>query len=301
MLAHNYRPFVVSLRSMLGPLGNDLVTLVLRRNGVCSFLQAHKRPHSPELDISYLASFHQDDEISDGDAWFQLVEELIERAGEARIERVFAAASHHSHNATEVLRQLGFQPYTKQQIWTLPEPAVEAGSSLLALRRQQRRDAWAIQQLYEQITPRHVRQAELRQSTSWQLPRPRRRIGWRETGWVLGNDQSLYTHIHMLTGPNGHVLRLMCDPDLRHDTAAMLRYVLSQINEARTVVAVLRAYQSEFGSALEEVGFKLRAEQTLFVKQLIVRQHQAALVPGLLRPENGLESLPRLPSTGRGY
>ncbi len=283
MLAAGYRPLVVSLRSMLGgPLGNDLVTLVLRNDGVRGFVQAHKRPHFPEIDLSYLASFNnQDTSVLDGDTWFRLIEGLIERAGEARIERVFAAVGPRFDDVAVVLRQLGFQPYTKQHVWMLPEPQIEEGSSLLALRRQQRRDVWTIQQLYNRITPRHVQQAEQRQSDCWQLPRPRRGISWRERGWVLGDDQALHMHVHAFTGPRAHVLRVMCDVDVRHDAAAMLRYALSRIDEPRTVFAVVRAYQSELGGALEELGFRLRGEQTLFVKQLAIRQPQMVTVPTL--------------------
>ncbi|HEX6289590.1 MAG TPA: hypothetical protein VFZ66_10395 [Herpetosiphonaceae bacterium] len=299
MLANSYRPFVVSLRSMLGPLGNDMVTLVLRNGGLRGFIQAHKRAHAPEIDISYLAGFtSHSSHIPDGDVWFSLTENLIERAGHARIERVFAAVGHRFEDMTEILRQLGFQPYTQQQIWMLPEPMIQEGSALMALRRQLRRDAWPIHQLYMRVTPRHVQHAELRQSTSWQLPMPRRRLGWCERGWILGNDQSLQMHIHVLTGPRAHVLRPMFEPEIRQQAATMLRYALSHISEPRTVFAVIRGYQSEIGSALEELGFKLRGEQTLFVKHLVVPQRHAVRVPALLRTEPNLEpatTLPRIP------
>jgi hypothetical protein len=281
MLASSYRPLVVSMRSMLGPLGNELVTLVLRNDGLRGFVQAHKRPHFPEIDLSYMAGFSSGAGISDGDTWFRLLEGLLQRAGQARIERVFAAVGPRFEDVSEVLRQLGFQPYTQQHIWMLPEPVIEVGSSLLALRRQYRRDVWAIHQLYGRITPRHVQQAEQRQSGCWQLPRPRRGLSWREQAWVLGDDQALHMHVHVLTGPRAHVLRLMCDPDVRDNAAAMLRYTLSRIDEPRTVFAVVRAYQGELGNALEEVGFRLRGEQTLFVKQLAVPQTQMVTVPTL--------------------
>lgn len=296
MLASSYRPFVVSLRSTLGPIGDDVVTLVLRKQGVRGFLQARKRPHTPELDISYLAGFAgRKTDIPDGDVWFMLVENLLMRAGQARIERVFAAVGQRFEDMAEVLKQQGFQPYAQQQIWMLPEPAIEEGSALVALRRQYRRDAWQIHQLYSRTTPRHVQQAELRQSSSWQLPRPRRRIGWRERGWVLGNDQTLNMHVHALTGPRGHVLRPMFEPELRQQGAAVLRYALSQLSEQRTVFAVIRGYQAELGSALEELGFRLRGSQTLFVKQLAIPQRQSMRVPALLRTEPTLESATTLP------
>jgi hypothetical protein len=78
----------------------------------------------------------------------------------------------------------------------------------------------------------------------------------------------------------------------------MLRYALSHIHEPRTVFAVIRGYQSEIGGALEELGFKLRGEQTLFVKHLVVPQRQTVRVPALLRAEPNLEpatTLPRIP------
>lgn len=267
---------------MLGPLGNELVTLVLRAHGVRGFVQARKRPHFPEIDLSYLASFpHRDETMLDGDTAFRLIEGLVERAGQARIERVFATVVPRFDDMAEVLRQLGFQPYTQQHVWMLPEPVIEAGSALLALRGQHRRDAWAIQQLYTGVTPRHVQHAEGGSSARWQLPRPRRTWGWRQQAWVLGDDGTLNMYIHALTGPRAHVLRLICDPDLRHDAAPMLRYALSRIDEPRTVFAIVRAYQSELGGALEEVGFRLRGEQTLFVKQLAIRQPQFVTVPTL--------------------
>ncbi len=302
MLAGSYRPLTASLRSMLGPLGDDVVTLVLRDGGTRGFLQARKRSHAPEIDITYLAGFAtRSSGIPDGDVWYSLAQRLLERAGHARIERVFAAVGQRFDDMTEVLKQLGFQPYAQQQIWMLPEPTIEAGSAMVALRRQHRRDAWPIQQLYARIAPRHVQLAEQRNSGSWQLPRPRRRIGWRERGWVLGTDQALDIYVHVLTGPRGHVLRLLLDPAIRCQAAAMLRYSLSQLGEPRTVFAVIRGYQAEVGGALEELGFKLRGEQTLFVKQLIVPQRETSRVPALLRSEPSLEAitaLPRIPNGG---
>jgi hypothetical protein len=300
MLASGYRPFVVSLKSALGPMGDDVVTLVLRNGGTRGYVQARKRAHVPEIDITYLAGFGaRRQSIPDGDAWFALVENLIERAGHARIERVFAALGHRFDDMAEILRQLGFQPYAQQHIWMLPEPTVEVGTALVALRRQYRKDAWPIQELYNRVTPRHVQQAELRKSTSWQLPRPRRRIGWRERGWVLGDDQTLRVHIHVSTGSRAHVMRTLLEPSERHDVAAMLRYALSQLSEPRTVFAIVRGYQGELGNALQELGFKERGQQTLFVRHLTVPQRQPARLPVLTpngpQPESPV-AFPQLPN-----
>lgn len=282
LLASGYRPLIVALRSALGPVGSHLVTLVLRNNGTRGMIQARRRVSAHELDLSYLASFSERDEpVLDGDTWYRLIEGLLQRAGQAKIERVFAALGPRFNDVTEVLRQLGFQAYTQHHVWMLPEPVIETGSALLALRRQHRRDAWAIHQLYQQVTPRHVVLAEQKQSNCWNLPRPRRGFSWREQGWVLGNDQALQMHIRALSGSHAHVLRIMYDPAVRSNAAAMVRYALSRIEEPRTVFAVVPAYQSEIGQALEEIGFRLRGEQTLFVKQLAVPYTQLVTVPTL--------------------
>ncbi len=106
MLASSYQPLIVSGRSMLGPLGNEQVTLVLRDNGVRGFVQAHKRPHFPEIDVSYLATFRSRDGTAlDGDTTFRMLEGLIERAGHARIERIFATVVPRFDDMAEVLRQ----------------------------------------------------------------------------------------------------------------------------------------------------------------------------------------------------
>ncbi len=295
MLVNSYRPFVVSMRSMLGPMGDDLTTLVCNDGGMRGFLQAQKRPHVPELDITYVAGYIvRNNRLPNGDVWYRLAENLLERAGQARIERVFAAVVSRHEDVTEILRQLGFQPYATQQIWALHEPVIEAGTALIMLQRQNRRDTWPIHQLYTRVTPRHVLQAELRRAESWQLPLTRRHIGWRERGWLLGEDGRLDVQIHALTGPRAHVLRPMLDPASREHAPAVLRYTISQLHQPRTVFAVLRGYQSELGEVLSELGFRQRGEQTLFVKQLAIQQRQTARVP-LLRNEPALEPVNPLP------
>ena len=289
LLASSYHPYILALRSALDPMGSstEQKTLVLRDHGLRGYLQARRRPNRPELDLQYLTTLTRRSRtrLSDGDIFYQLIEELLRRAGSHKIEKVFATLGARAADVAEVLRQLGFQPYAQQAVWMLAEPAVEAGSSIVALRRQHRRDAWAIHQLYCSIAPRHVQQAELRDSDSWQPPRSRPWLRSIERGWVLGDDEALTVHIRVRTGARGHVLQIMVAPHLRGEAAAMVRYVLSQLHDRRPVFVVLRSYQSELGSTLEELGFVERGEQTIYVKQLAILQRKPAFLPALLRAE----------------
>jgi hypothetical protein len=281
LLASSYHSYILSLRSIIDPMSSDRVTLVLRDHGLRGFLQARHRAASAEADLQFLGSYNRRarSRLSDGDVFYRLLEEYLKRAGNERTERIFATLGARSTDVSEVLRQLGFQPYAQQTVWMLPEPVVEAGSSMVALRRQNRRDAWAIQQLYSSLTPRHIQHAEPRDSASWLLSRRQQWFRGAERSWVLGDDQSLTVHIHLHTGSRGHVLRIMIAP---HLCAEMVRYVLSQLHDHRPVFAVLRTYQSELRSTFEELGFVERGEQTNFVKQLAILKRQPVFLPSLL-------------------
>lgn len=289
LLASSYHSYILSLRSIADPMNSDRKTMVLRDHGLRGFLQARHRARCAEADLQFLGSYNRRSRsrLSDGEVFYRLIEEYLVRAGNDRTERVFATLGARSADVIEGLRQLGFQPFAQQVVWTLSEPVVEAGSSLVALRRQNRRDAWAVQQLYTSLTPRHVQQAEPKDSTSWLLSRRQQWLHASERSWVLGDDQALTVQIHLRSGSRGHVMRLMMAPHLRADATAMVRYVLSQIHDQRPVFAVLRTYQSELRSSLEELGFVERGEQTNFVKQLAIQNRQPVFRPSLLGNASG--------------
>jgi hypothetical protein len=146
--------------------------------------------------------------------------------------------------------------------------------------------------LYTSLTPRHVQQAEPRDSTSWLLSRRQQWFRGTERSWVLGDDQSLTVHINLHTGSRGHVLRIMVAPHLHADATAMVRYVLSQLHDHRPVFAVLRTYQSELRATFEELGFVERGEQTNFVKQLALLTRQPVFLPSLLGNASGEGAIP---------
>lgn len=298
LLASSYHPYILALRAIFDPMGSDRTTLVLRDHGVRGYLQARRRPGKAEADLQFLTAYlpRARARLRDGDLFFRLIEDYVKRAGSDGIERIFATLGPRASEVNESLRQLGFQPYAQQSAWMLPEAAVEAGTAMVALRRQARRDAWAIHQLYTSVTPRHVQQAEPCDSTSWQLSRRQEWLRGPERAWVLGDDQALTVYMHLLTGSRGHVLRLMIAPHLRTEAATMVRYVLSQLHDRRPIFAVIRSYQSEFQGSLEELGFVHRGDQTIYVKQLAVLARRHVFMPSMLRatPVEGSMPAPTL-------
>ena len=92
--------------------------------------------------------------MGDGDVFYQLIEALLQRVGHHQIERVFAVVGHRSADVVEVLRQLGFQPYTQQSIWMLAELGVR-DSDIPTLARNAMADACL------STNPRHTTEADL--------------------------------------------------------------------------------------------------------------------------------------------
>lgn len=284
MLARGHNPALYAVRCWLDVRGGSGVTLVYRDGGLRGFVQAWRRPGRPEIDLLYLAALpygRKNPPPTDPDVWYRLLEQLIAYAGSKGIQRIYAPLASGAPTF-ELLRQLGFQPYTQRQVWVLRNPTVEEGSAMVALRAQARRDAFAIQQLYEAVAPRVVQQAEMRSSSSWHLPIPR--VSWdrvRRKGWVLGREagEGLDITIQAWIGPSNTVLYPLIRPDGRQKAEAALRYSLSQLPENRPVYALVSGYQSELQAPLEGLGFEHIGDQVLMVKNTVVALRSPRLSP----------------------
>lgn len=296
-LAHAHRPVWFALRCAL-PLDADRHTLVYRDRGVRGYLQARCRPHRPEADLLYLDAqpLHPGErQPTDPDMWYRLLHDFVERMGARGIERIFAPLGTNS-DATEIFRQLGFQSYAHRQVWRALTPDVAEGSALIALRPQARRDPYAIQRLYERVTPKLVQQAEMRNAHSWQLPLVRSaRAGVRQQTWVLGRDgrdDELRAAVLLWQGERAAVLRLLIDPAERQLVPAILGFGLTHISSTHQgiVYLLLPEYHGELGGDVAAAGFECLGDQVLMVKSTVVPIRKPLLRPVL---EGGLEMVAR--------
>jgi len=296
-LAGSHRPLGFAFRCVL-PFGQDRQTLVYRDRGLRGYVQGSCRSNSAEADLLYLAAQPFDRGVhqpTDPDVWHHLLGEFIARMGARQIERIYAPLPSNTPYE-EVFRQLGFNAYANRQVWRALTPDVAEGSSIIALRPQQRRDPYAIQRLYEAITPVPVVRSEGRTTRSWQLPVVRSRTnGVRQRSWVLGRDgrdDVLRAALHVWQGRFAAVLSLLIDPAERGLASAVLRFGLTQVATAHqgAVYVLLPEYHGELGSDLQEIGFEHLGDQRLTVKNTTV-----ALRKPLLRPvlEGPLEAVTR--------
>ncbi len=301
-LIQPHRPFWFSVRCLLQGMGKDRTMKVYHDAGVRAFAQAQGRSGRPEQDISYLATYEYGERHapSDHDIWFRLLERICMQAGGASVQRLYTAIWTHQLDVREIFRQLGFQAYTNRSILQLNGPDWDQGTTLSPMWEQSRRDAWAIHKLYGAVTPPLVQQAEVRTPRAWALPRAQwwHRLG--QQAWVLGAKDNLHAYLHVLSGPNGHLMCAMIHPSARDQTTDIVRFGLSQLLDSRPVFFILRDYHQELLTPLQKLGFQTIGEQTLLVKNITVSARRSIFVPAFeSHPWDVTVTIPTITASGK--
>ncbi|HMA32855.1 MAG TPA: GNAT family N-acetyltransferase [Chloroflexia bacterium] len=256
-------------------------TLVYLEDGdLLAYLQARCRwQRRDEWTITSLATT-----VRDGDPlWGRLLAEVIRQAGEHGITRVFAKLPVDDPRLA-LFRELGFAVYSHERIWGdlyLKGVAIDSPPRG-PLRGLENRDAFDLLQLYRQVTPQVVQQAEALTSKQWQ-PGPRLApggLGARAFVWdtaSVPHDGTFAPHgvggwVRLLTGPRGHWITTLFRPEQRAVARDGIDYVvwLARKSAPKPMYVALREYQAELEPLLEDRGFHLLTEQALLVKYTAV-------------------------------
>ncbi|MCA1552896.1 MAG: hypothetical protein LC737_00810, partial [Chloroflexi bacterium] len=147
------------------PFSRRVRTLVLseQRNGTraMGYVQYRERRSFPEADILYGAPAL--DKSADGlvrTTWHQLISQLINRAGERGVQRVYARVLDGAREL-DLFWQLGFSAYARERTYRRNEiPTFSQPLPHEYWQPQHSRDVWNVGQLYAHITPKLVQQAE---------------------------------------------------------------------------------------------------------------------------------------------
>ncbi len=262
-------------------------TLVYLEDGaVLAYLQARCRwRRRDEWTITSLAATERAPEP----LWRLLVAEAIRQAGERGVTRLFAKIAVDAPYE-DLFREVGFTVFTHERIWgNLYLTGGDEGEARRGpLRTVERHDAFDLLQLYRQVTPRVVQQAEALTSKQWQ-PGARVVLGGlaaRALVWdnAAAAPESTYAPhglggwIRLLSGPRGHWITTMYRPEQRGIASAAVDYTLwlARKNAPKPTYVALREYQAELEPLLEERGFHLLSEQALLVKYTAVLAPQVS-------------------------
>ena len=288
-------PLTVAMMSPFPWRGIGIATYVLQETGDSApsqgFVQVLKRPERPESDILALAPALTSEQPDADEIWVRLLTRMALGAGHHGVQRIFASVPADGREA-DVLRQVGFVPYTQETIFRLDGgPSVRPADADAGIRRQQDADAWAFQRLYHATTPPVVQHAEgpAASESKGFLP------AWWESGlhaqgYVAGGADALAAAVQIVSGPAGHWLRLWSGDGDAQTAGRLVDWCLTAVrsaHKARPIYLALRDYQGGLRTMLEERNFHPYLRRTRLVKHLVVRVRETEPV---LMPVPGLAS-----------
>lgn len=162
-------------------------------------------------------------------------------------------------------RRCGFAPYTTETILGARMMPVPSGPT--RGRRQLSNDVWSIHQLYLGSVPRQVQYAEALTSHHWDIERQ----GWSGTtrnGWLVEDGYQAVGYVKVASSHRAHTLEFMMHPDHRNRFPDLIGTVAKDLRSrlARPTRVIVRNYQHEYLSYLDEIGFTVQLEQELHVK-----------------------------------
>ncbi len=215
----------------------------------------------------------------DDSAWLLLLDAMTAEAGRLRAHTLSAELDE-SSPLFITLRQAGFVVYARQRLWTVgtgrevrPPHDPAAVAPITAA------DGHAVQLLYGLTVP----------SLLQQIAEPPR------NGFVYRQDGKVCAFIGYEEGRDGYYMMPFVHPDVLPQASAIIATVIASLPKTanRRVTVRVRRYQGWLNSSLEELNFRVAAEQAVMVRHIAVGVRSAKFaslrtklktVPAPIRP-----------------
>jgi hypothetical protein len=253
-----------------------------------------RRPRANQWDIVYLALAPEVPGATTPSEHYlmRLLDGVFVAAKEERTISIFVRVPEGLWVETP-LRRAGFTALTREHRMVRHGPYPRLAPRIPGLRRQERRDAWALHQLYLRTTPQAVRNAESRTSRDWEvsplpprfLPRSLQRLVEDESGiigWMkqcAGAGKSQYLQCRVAAN---------CQ-QLARDLVA-LALADASTTGATEVHARVPEYANEVRAALEDNGFQEVGCDLVMVRTFAIRAHMPALRAAVSEVASGLRT-----------
>lgn len=240
-------------------------------------LQCQQQGADDRWYLQYMLSSEQID--AENPVPLALLEHSIAEAGWCGTRRLMAR-SEPEGAVTGALRSAGFSAFCHEYVFAAPEAPV--GEIRRMVRIQENSDVWGIHQLYLQTTPRDVQNAEALTSHEWDVDLESR----SRRGWFIAPEGVPTSYVRVRTTRKHHRVDAMFTPGARSQMATLFNAMFAALRteSPRPVYFAMRGYQQELESVLEELGFRLEADQLMMVRYTTVS------VPA--RSAEGFELLP---------
>lgn len=248
------------------PLGQmGMPTYVLRDSDArCLGLLRH-REGAPQAYIAYLAP--DLDQGADPTHWLELVEGLVQAAGE-RGAHILNAEVDPGSQTFVALREAGFAVFARQEVWRLTSaPAVEA--PVARLRPCTDADSISVTALYVNMVPRLVQQAISPPEAG-------------DRGLVYCNEQGHAAgYFAIFEGQRGILLRPLLHPEVYEQAVDLIADALRHLapSDRTPVYCAVHSYQEWLHEPLAAAGFALWARQAVMGKYTLRRVEDPAFQP----------------------
>ncbi|MCD6289822.1 MAG: hypothetical protein J7M34_04905 [Anaerolineae bacterium] len=286
VLVHAHSPLWIALTAPIPWHVNGMATYVMRtrRQGrrLDGFIQVRRRWDRAEADLVFISPDLGAERAPE--IWHRLLQYCCRKAGDNGVQRVYASLPD-DREELGVFREAGFSLYARENIFRLKLPTMSGFLTGDGIRAAYEVSDWQLRRLYMQHTPRLVQLAE-GASGGDTLPPFLSDVDWAVVqNYVLVEDQEAYGFIQVLSGRDGHLLRLWGDTMDSERMSRLLGWGIAAAREQsmRPVYCAVRDYQGGLRALLEESGFEYVGQRARLVKH-VVRPEQVPVgnaVPAL--------------------
>jgi hypothetical protein len=266
-LTRHPQPLQSALSGMFSLRGRGLRTYILRAEQQAGLLQLRQRTNAKQGVILYIAPDLKNDPAA-AELWTVLLDYAAAQAGQLGIQHLVAEAPEDSP-AIEVLQRAGYAIYLRQDILQLVRTRLTISADPI-MRLCESHDEWGVQQLYTNIAPRLVQQAE-------GLPQLHRTGSVR--GYVLEDQMEIVAYLEVRRGPDGAWFNLLIHPRAEARASQIIQFGLSLFgsNWNAPISCGVRRYQEWLRRPLEALGFEPFGSSVVMVKHLVKFVHEAEL------------------------
>jgi len=262
------------------------ITCVFRarqaEDGLSGFVQVSAGATDADWDLAYMAP-SLDYHLDAGGAWCRMLGNLVLLGAEHGVQRICVRSAEDAE-AEDLFRRSGFTVVSREEVFALDREAKPAPLPR-GLRRATPHDQWALDELYRQVVPKVVQQAE-GCAPRWRL-RPSRGMRPRRTveHYVWADKGRMLACLHLHKTDRGSWLEVLTRPEQRGDVLPHLRYLLTQASpSAQTpVYCPVPDHAVGLGWLLRTMGFEPYTRQVLLVAHTVTRvsARSRLVVPGL--------------------
>jgi len=268
-----------------------VATFVLKQPGHrlirAGFIQVQKRPHRPEYDINLLAPA-LDTPSGHPAIWEKLLSYTITEASQHQIERIYVDVPDQPLLVNS-FAHVGFKVYARQTIWRLQDLGFDLQgldcadlngahlNGVATIRPVVDEDEWALKQLYAQVTPEPVKQAECGDEHNGSTEPILYDLGSGFCSrYVLIEAGEITGALHLLRGEQGTWLSIWTDTlqldgkRSRHLICFGLKIVQTDSLQIPVYVGV-SDYHGGLSALLNQLGFAPFTDRAKMVKHIVAR------------------------------